>query len=66
MTSIRQNIVENKTKLMGVSICLIMLFHTNAGSNCLVVTFVKNLCDIGVDMYFIKKDLYGLSRLILS
>lgn len=51
MTSIRQNIVENKTKLMGGSICLIMLFHTNAGSNCLVVTFVKNLCDIGVDMF---------------
>ena len=49
--TIYEQIFAHKTTFMGIAICLIFLFHTELDSSCLWITFPKELCDIGVDLF---------------
>lgn len=51
MQYLSQNIFKNKAQLMGISICLIMLYHSNLKVDYAIVSFFKDICDIGVDMF---------------
>lgn len=48
---IHDNILKYKTELMGVAICLIIWFHSIYTVNNTVLSFIKNICDIGVDIF---------------
>lgn len=48
---IHDNILKYKTELMGVAICLIIWFHSIYTVNNAALSFIKNICDIGVDIF---------------
>lgn len=48
---LHNNILKYKTELMGVAICLIIWFHSIYTVNNTVLSFIKNICDIGVDIF---------------
>lgn len=48
---LHKNILKYKTELMGVAICLIIWFHSIYIVNNIALSFIKNICDIGVDIF---------------
>lgn len=49
--NISSNIFKHKTELMGIAICLIMWFHSIYIVENTILAFLKNICDIGVDIF---------------
>lgn len=62
---IANKIFTNKQSLMGLSICLIMWFHTFGGVRGPILSFFKCMCDIGVDIFMLVSGFsiaYSFSR----
>ena len=51
ISELQNNILKNKKPLMGLAICLIMWFHSIYDVQNAALALVKNMCDIGVDMF---------------
>lgn len=50
---IRWSIFKHKSELMGMAICMILFFHSEIKFKCESLNIMKNICDIGVDIFML-------------